>query len=236
MHFPQYINGILVTKHEFGHLPFESNITKFLKYGHENRVTVLCDNVLLATTIPQGNIVELPSDQGLVVTQTYSFDFFNYAGIHRSVMLYTTPNIYVKDVRISTNVVDTTGHIKYKIVTSASEEPVKALIRIYDKKKNLVSFQYANENLEGEILVPNATLWWPYLMHPDPGYLYNLEVHLITQDQSEGDVYRMKVGIRTLKWNQKQFLINDKPVYFRGFGRHEDSDVFYLEFLTPYFF
>jgi beta-glucuronidase len=110
---------------------------------------------------------------------------------------------------------------------------VKALIRIYDKKKNLVSFQYANENLEGEILVPNATLWWPYLMHPDPGYLYNLEVHLITQDQSEGDVYRMKVGIRTLKWNQKQFLINDKPVYFRGFGRHEDSDVFYLEFLTP---
>lgn len=39
------------------------------------------------------------------------------------------------------------------------------------------------------------------------------------------DVYRLKVGIRSLAWNEKQFLINGKPIYFRGFGRHEDSDV-----------
>lgn len=39
------------------------------------------------------------------------------------------------------------------------------------------------------------------------------------------DVYRLKIGVRTLHWNSKQFLINGKPIYFRGFGRHEDSDV-----------
>ncbi|CAG7787103.1 unnamed protein product, partial [Allacma fusca] len=41
----------------------------------------------------------------------------------------------------------------------------------------------------------------------------------------ERDVYRLKVGIRTVSWTEKQFLINNKPFYFRGFGRHEDFDV-----------
>lgn len=57
----QYINGILVAKHEIGHLPFEADITEHVYYGKENRVTVLCDNALVQTTIPQGKIVELPT-------------------------------------------------------------------------------------------------------------------------------------------------------------------------------
>lgn len=89
----------------------------------------------------------------------------------------------------------------------------------------MVASQYANEMFEGAVTINNATLWWPYLMHPEPGYLYTIEVHLNTKDQIDNDVYRMKFGIRTLKWTNTQFLINNKPIYFRGFGRHEDSDV-----------
>lgn len=50
----------MVVKHEIGHLPFEADVTDALKYGEENRITVLCDNALLANTIPQGKIIELP--------------------------------------------------------------------------------------------------------------------------------------------------------------------------------
>lgn len=39
------------------------------------------------------------------------------------------------------------------------------------------------------------------------------------------DVYRLKIGIRTVKWNTNTFFINDRPFYFRGFGRHEDFNV-----------
>lgn len=53
------------------------------------------------------------SDNGAVIVQTYSFDFFNYAGIHRSVMLYTTPKIYIKDVKITTDIADNDGELKY---------------------------------------------------------------------------------------------------------------------------
>jgi beta-glucuronidase len=29
---------------------------------------------------------------------------------------------------------------------------------------------------EGNLQVPQAKLWWPYLMDPDPAYLYTVEV------------------------------------------------------------
>lgn len=38
-------------------------------------------------------------------------------------------------------------------------------------------------------------------------------------------MYRLKIGVRTLHWNSREFLINGRPLYLRGFGRHEDSDV-----------
>jgi beta-glucuronidase len=39
------------------------------------------------------------------------------------------------------------------------------------------------------------------------------------------DVYRLPVGIRKLEWSDKTVKINGKPIYIRGFGRHEDSAV-----------
>ena len=44
-------------------------------------------------------------------TQNLQFDFFNYAGIHRHVRLYTTPNVYVDDITITTAV--SSGKGKY---------------------------------------------------------------------------------------------------------------------------
>lgn len=41
--------------------------------------------------------------------QNINFDFFNYAGIHRSVLLYTTPKAYVDDITVATHFSDNTG-------------------------------------------------------------------------------------------------------------------------------
>ena len=41
--------------------------------------------------------------------QNLQFDFFNYAGIHRRVRLYTTPKTYVDDITIVTNISGTSG-------------------------------------------------------------------------------------------------------------------------------
>ena len=39
------------------------------------------------------------------------------------------------------------------------------------------------------------------------------------------DVYYLPVGIRTVKVEGTNLLINNKPFYFKGFGKHEDADV-----------
>lgn len=58
-----------------------------------------------------------------------------------------------------------------------------------------------------------------------------IQVFLSSNVQENLDVYRLKIGVRSLHWNSKEFLINGKPIYFRGFGRHEDSDVRFIGFL-----
>jgi len=50
-----------------------------------------------------------------------------------------------------------------------------------------------------------------------------LQVHV----QADGleDVYVLPVGVRTVRVTSTQFLINNKPFYFHGVNKHEDSDV-----------
>lgn len=43
--------------------------------------------------------------------QNINFDFFNYAGLHRSVLLYTTPKAYVDDITVVTDFMDRTGKL-----------------------------------------------------------------------------------------------------------------------------
>lgn len=101
--------------HEMGHLPFEAEVTEVVKYGSENRITVMCDNALIQTSVPQGKITEVPNDNGMTIVQSYTFDFFNYAGIHRSVHLYTTPKTFIEEVKVTTNLKNqNTGERHYK--------------------------------------------------------------------------------------------------------------------------
>ncbi|XP_021710750.1 beta-glucuronidase isoform X1 [Aedes aegypti] len=230
-----WINGIQVAKHEIGHLPFEADISTELKYGAENRITVLCDNVLLQVTVPQGKVQNQPVDGGVELVQTYTFDFFNYAGIHRSVMLYTVPRVFIRDVVVNTDLVGDEGHIYYSVKSNlnGSYHDLQATVKIIDKNGTVVATDStAGADLKGVVLVKNVKPWWPYLMHEEPGYLYNMEVTLEGKSNEASkplgeihDVYRLKVGVRTLEWTNTSLLINGRPIYFRGFGRHEDSDI-----------
>jgi beta-glucuronidase len=50
-------------------------------------------------------------------------------------------------------------------------------------------------------------------------YLYDFDVKI------DEDHYTLPIGIRTVRMTDKQFLVNGKPVYLKGFGKHEDSDI-----------
>ena len=61
-------------------------------------------------------------------------------------------------------------------------------------------------------------------MSDHPGYLYAFAVN-VSSDSGVSDAYRQPIGIRTVKVTGTQFLINGKPFYFHGFGKHEDANV-----------
>lgn len=55
----------------------------------------------------------------------------------------------------------------------------------------------------------------------------SVKVHVMatTAGTTYEDVYALPVGIRTVNVTSTQFLINNKPFYFHGVNKHEDSDV-----------
>ncbi|CAG9833021.1 unnamed protein product [Diabrotica balteata] len=220
-----WINGELVMSHEIGHLPFAAEITSFVKFGKENLITVACDNTLLPDTIPQGKVEELVSGR---LDQTYTFDFFNYAGIDRPVFLYTTPKTYIDDISIATvDVKENIALLEYNITVVGDNSLSSKICRVslIDKTRAVAFSSQDTCGFYGVMKIENPNLWWPYLMHDEPGYLYSFQVDLLDKDLSPVDQYFLPVGIRTLTWTNSSFLINNKPLYLHGFGRHEDSDI-----------
>ncbi|XP_061819280.1 beta-glucuronidase [Nerophis lumbriciformis] len=223
-----WVNGVKVTEHEGGHLPFEAEISGVLRDDTTRpcRITIAVNNTLTLETLPPGTIQHLTDPtkypDGFFV-QNINFDFFNYAGIHRPVLLYTTPKAYVDDITVVTDFVDSTGFVKYKVaVQNAAETILK--VTLIDKDAHTVA---SSSEPFGVLIFTDVKLWWPYLMHENPAYLYSLEVHLMAADgrSTYEDVYSLPVGIRTVNVTSTQFLINSKPFYFHGVNKHEDADI-----------
>lgn len=49
----------------------------------------------------------------------------------------------------------------------------------------------------------------------------------VVQVSYADDVYRLSFGVRTVQVNSSQILINSRPFYCLGVGKHEDCDVSY---------
>lgn len=66
--------------------------------------------------------------------------------------------------------------------------------------------------IKGSLTVEDVILWQPL-----NAYLYHIYVRF------GEDVYHMTYGIRTVKVEGGRFLINGRPFYFKGYGKHEDT-------------
>lgn len=223
-----WVNGVEVKRHEGGHLPFEANISNVLKgsQGTPSRITIAVNNTLTLNTLPPGSIQFMNDPtrypKGYFV-QNLEFDFFNYAGIHRPVVLYTTPSVYIDDITIITDISENTGLVMYEVSVVGSEYySVAVTLRCQDGQEVATAL-----GAVGQLKVANVNLWWPYLMSENPGYLYSFEVKMKVDTESGvcEDVYTLPVGIRTVHVSSQQFLINGKPFYFHGVNKHEDYDI-----------
>ena len=205
-----WLNGTCLGKHSGGFLPFSFEITEAARAG-ENELEVIVNNIVDETTLPAGRMVHqkfpgLPEE----IHNLPNFDFYNYSGIMRPVCLYTAPESYIEDISIYGKM---DGSF-YWDVKANGEGTVS--VRLLDAAGNEVA---AGEGFKGTGRVDQVQLWEPG--HP---VLYSLEVTLTGSD-GEKDTYTEVFGFREVSIRDCRIHLNGKPVYLKGFGKHEDSPV-----------
>ncbi len=209
-----WVNGTEVMGHEGGYTPFEADVTDVVVPGEEARVTVVVNNELTWQSVPPGIVRETPHGR----RQDYFHDFFNYAGLHRGVWLCATPTTWVEDVTVVTDRDGSTGVVRYTVdVAGEAAAGVEVHVTLRDADGALVA---SAQGASGELRVADVHLW-----APGDGYLYEADVELRDPAGALVDSYRQTVGIRTVEVRGTQFLVNGEPVYFTGFGKHEDAPI-----------
>lgn len=205
-----WLNGTCLGKHSGGFLPFSFEITEAARAG-ENELEVIVNNIVDETTLPAGRMVHqkfpgLPEE----IHNLPNFDFYNYSGIMRPVCLYTAPGSYIEDISIYGKM---DGSF-YWDVKANGEGTVS--VRLLDAAGNEVA---TGEGFKGTGRIDQVQLWEPG--HP---VLYSLEVTLTGSD-GEKDTYTEVFGFREVSIRDCRIHLNGKPVYLKGFGKHEDSPV-----------
>lgn len=207
-----YLDETLLCEHKGGFLPFETELTGYAD-GKEHLLTIAVNNVIDYSTLPVGGKSEMLAGMagGAPVASKKpknnpNFDFFNYCGITRPVKIYTTPKDYIADITVVPSVTGSTAALTYQIDTVGSGD---CQVEIFDEQGISVG---KSSGVAGKIEIENVHLWQPL-----QAYLYDIRVTF------EDDVYTLPYGVRTVKIEGTEFLINGKPFYFKGYGKHEDT-------------
>lgn len=204
-----YCNNSFITKHVGGYMPFEADLTKHVQPGDSVRITIGVSNILTNETIPPGFV----STDALGVRElTYLHDFYNYAGLARNIRLCSIPKTYVQDVTVRTDIDDLDGIVNYEVEVHGEG---KVEVELADEDGKVVG---TSKGHRGRIDVEEARLWEPL-----NAYLYTFTIRVV--EHGIVDEYSLNIGIRTVKVDGYDILVNNKPVYLKGFGRHEDTPV-----------
>ncbi|MGO2094927.1 MULTISPECIES: beta-glucuronidase [Mammaliicoccus] len=207
-----FVNGQKVVSHRGGFLPFEVEINDVVQKG-KNRLTVIVNNILDDSTLPVGNFKEVKDSKGNIkAVNEPNFDFFNYAGLHRPVKIYTTPKEhYIEDIVIVPHIDGQNAQVEYTVKATGNQS---IQVDIIDQDGRIVASQ---NGAESTVEIENVHLW-----QPGDGYQYTLAVSIKADDEVI-DYYEEPFGVRSIEVKKGQFLINGEPFYFKGFGKHEDT-------------
>ena len=221
-HFAKiYLNGKLICEHKGGFLPFEVELNDVLEDG-DNLLTIAVNNVIDYSTLPVGGKANMMSGLMGGVGQSDSgkpqnnpnFDFFNYCGITRPVKIYTTPKTYIHDITVTSDIdfgkAVPSATLHYEVdIEGADKDNTACKVEVFDAEGKKVA---EADGISGEIKLDTVRLWQPL-----NAYLYRIKV------TAGEDVYTLPYGVRSVRVDGIRFLINEKPFYFKGYGKHEDT-------------
>ncbi len=216
-----YLNGKLICEHKGGFLPFEVELNDVLEDG-DNLLTIAVNNVIDYTTLPVGGKANMMSGMmgGMGAgasdkpQNNPNFDFFNYCGITRPVKIYTTPKTYINDIIVVSDIdfgkSEPSAVLAYDVdIKGDDKDSTSCKVEVFDAEGKKVA---EADGATGKIELENVHLWQPL-----NAYLYQIKV------TAGEDVYTLPYGVRSVRVDGIKFLINERPFYFKGYGKHEDT-------------
>lgn len=210
-----YLDGRLIGEHVTGYTPFFCRIPEDYCPG-EHLLVVRVDCGLSPETVPQGGFdrAAIPGVTSPFVPSV-NFDFFPYSGILRPVRLCSLPSVHVEDVRIerAEQLDDGTAILCVRANASLSGLMIRYVVEPGGESVSAISGEPVT------ISIREPKIW-------DVGnpFLYRVRAELM-HDGRTVDACSRSFGIRTIRVAGDRLLLNGRPVYLRGFGRHEDMPV-----------
>ena len=191
-----YVNGQLAGHHEGGFTPFNFDVTDLLQDG-DNVVIVKVDNKRRAAHVP-----------------TLIFDWWNYGGITRDVLLAEVNPVYIENyslqlTNLKTKELSFSAQLNHK---ESDKEITLSIPELRIKKTFKTNAEGIVHSSQFTVHSPQLKLW-----SPESPILYKVEI------QMGDEVIRDEIGFRTIETRGKQILLNGKPVYLRGISIHEEK-------------
>ncbi|MHC4912886.1 MAG: glycoside hydrolase family 2 protein [Planctomycetota bacterium] len=187
-----WLNGKELGTHEGGFTPFNFEITDKVRPGN-NFLVVKVNNERRAERIP-----------------TLDYDWWNYGGLTRRVMLVELPETFIQDCFIQLRK-DSQQDISGWVKLNGPKLQQKITIEIPEAgiKKTFTADKHgvAEVNFGADLM-----LW-----SPETPKLYEVTI------SAENDAVKDLIGFRTIETKGADILLNGEPVFLRGVSIHEEA-------------
>ena len=187
-----WVNGKEVGHHVGGFTPFNYDISDLLIEG-ENTIIVKVDNKRHAEDVP-----------------TQIFDWWNYGGITRDVLLVEVSEHYLENYTLRIDNQDF-KRMEFSARLNQALTGEKVRLRIPELKID----KTFETNPEGVVVASWKAS--PKLWSPEDPKLYHVE--LIYNEETLTD----KIGFRSIRTEGKKLLLNGRPIFLKGISMHEEK-------------
>jgi beta-glucuronidase len=188
-----YLNGRYLGEHVGGFTPFSFDVTDKLVKG-KNFVVVRVNNTRHAEDVP-----------------TVNFDWWNYGGITRDVMLVDVPTVFVDDysLRLAKGAYD---KLEGSVTLNEAKAGETVTFSLPELKLTTTVTTDADGKASFTLPVKKLKLW-----SPETPTLYDLKV------THNGETLNDRLGFRQIETAGKEIRLNGQKVFLKGISIHEEA-------------
>jgi beta-glucuronidase len=187
-----FLNGELLGAHEGGFTPFDFEITDRVK-PTGNSLVVMANNARRPGSVP-----------------TLDFDWWNYGGLTRQVLLVEVPSTFVRDYVVQLER-GSRDRVRGFVQLDGPRPTQEVTVRI--PEAGIARTVTTDATGRAEIDFPATLELWS----PESPKLYDVEV------ATETDAVHDTIGFRSVEVRGTNILLNGRPVFLRGISAHEEA-------------